>query len=279
MSPPLIRIGTGGYSDTALLGTLYPHGTPPSDFLRLYACHYDAVEINSTFHAPIGGRALQGMAEKAAGKLRFSVKLHQDFSHKRRAGAVQARHFLNALRPLGDALANVCVQFPESFERNPANRRYLAELVSWFAEIPLAMEFRHHSWHIPQVFEFFAAQPQLLWCNVDYPPRIGLPESVFRPLHRTAYMRLHGRNPHWRAAHSAAERHDYRYQDHELKQLADTLHRHRDDFDELYLYFQNTTRSHSFYNIPVLKAYLASAGFAVKTATDGYAGAQAQLFD
>lgn len=278
MSQPTIYIGTGGYSDTELIGTLYPHGTPKTDFLNIYACHYDTVEINSTFHAPIGARAVQGMAEKAAGRLRFSVKLHQDFSHSRRATAQQARDFLNALKPLSDSLANLCIQFPFSFERNPTNRRYLAELVSWFQDYPVAMEFRHPSWHIPQVFEFFKTQPQLIWCSVDYPPEIGLPESAFRPLGRTAYARWHGRNRHWHAAHSAAERHDYRYTDAELQQLVGDLHAQRDDFDVLYLYFQNTTRSHAFYNIPVLKQYLDGLGFRVKTAVDEYVGEQKGLF-
>ena len=46
---PRIYLGTGGYSDTDLLGTLYPTGTKKTDFLREYAKQYGAVEINSTF--------------------------------------------------------------------------------------------------------------------------------------------------------------------------------------------------------------------------------------
>ncbi len=80
---PKIYLGTGGYSDTDLIGTLYPHGTSKTDFLNIYSRHYDTIEINSTFHAPIGGKALQGMVEKAEDRLKFSVKLHQDFSHQR----------------------------------------------------------------------------------------------------------------------------------------------------------------------------------------------------
>ena len=52
MPSPRIYLGTGGYSDTDLLGTLYPQGTKKTDFLREYAKQYGAVEINSTFYAP-----------------------------------------------------------------------------------------------------------------------------------------------------------------------------------------------------------------------------------
>ena len=69
---PHIYLGTGGYSDTDLIGTLYPFGTDKSDFLTIYSQYYDAIEINSTFHTPIGAKALQGMVEKAKARLKIS---------------------------------------------------------------------------------------------------------------------------------------------------------------------------------------------------------------
>lgn len=277
MHQPHIYLGTGGFSDTDLLGTLYPFGTDKSEFLAIYSQHYDTLEINSTFHAPIGARALQGMVEKAQGRLQFSVKLHQDFSHKRTALREQAVAFLQTLQPLieQNCLANLFVQFPSSFERTIANRHYLAELVSWFADYPLAIEFRNSSWHSQSVLDYFRGKPNLIWCNVDYPPNIGLPAFHFYANQRTAYLRLHGRNPNWWKAQSAAERHDYRYNDSELQQLTALLQQRRNEFDRLYLYFQNTTNSHSFYNIDRLKGYLAEYGFAVKEKPEFLVGQQA----
>lgn len=264
---PHIYIGTGGYSDRALLGTLYPHGTAAADFLHHYAQHYDCVEINSSFHAPIGRKSIESMAEKAAGRLKFSFKLHQDFSHSRQADAGRAAAFLEALSPLREhgLLAHLLLQFPHSFERTPLNRRYLADLCAWFEGTPLAVEFRHPSWHTEAVHAAFGARPELIWCNVDYPPHIGYPEFHFQSFQSTACLRLHGRNLRWREAQSAAERHDYRYPDAELAALADTLLQQRHTFQTLFLYFENTTAAHSFHNIPVLKALLAERGFSVKT--------------
>lgn len=266
MNFPYIYIGTGGYTDADLIGTLYPYGTEKADFLSVYSQHYDTIELNSTFHAPIGYAALQGMVEKSQGKLRFSVKLHQDFSHKRTATAQQAKAFLAALQALqkADCLANLMVQFPPEFERTKANRWYVAELVSWFQGYPLAVEFRHPSWHIPTVFDSFQRHAHLIWCNVDYPPNIGLPAFQFQLNQRRAYWRLHGRNQQWWKLSSAQERHDYRYSEAELKSFAELLYHRRADFDELYLYFQNTTKSHSFYNIATLKDFLSQAGFRIK---------------
>lgn len=275
-NPPHIYLGTGGYADLDLLGTLYPFGSRKEDFLRIYSQHYDALEINSTFHAPLGAKAFEGMLDKLAEPLQFSVKLHQDFSHQRTATRATAAAFLHALQPLNnaDCLANLFIQFPMSFERTVPNRRYLGELINWFEQQPLAVEFRHPSWHCPAVFDTFATTPHLMWCNVDYPKNIGLPAFQFYANQRTAYLRLHGRNPNWWKGQSAAERHDYRYTDIELQGLAELLCKHQPQFDRLYLYFQNTTQSHSFYNIATLKGYLAEKGLSVKSAPSYLTGQQ-----
>lgn len=100
---PRIYLGTGGYSDTDLLGTLYPTGTKKTDFLREYAKQYGAVEINSTFYAPIGQKAFAGMVDKAYvqtdSQLKFAVKLHQDFTHARKGTSEHAEAFLNGAHP------------------------------------------------------------------------------------------------------------------------------------------------------------------------------------
>ncbi len=150
-STSTIYLGTGGYSDTDLLGTLYPKGTKKTDFLREYAKQYGAVEINSTFYAPIGQKAFTGMInkayEQADSELKFAVKLHQDFTHARKGTAEHAQSFLNALTPLieANALAPLLLQFPHGFDRTREHRLYLANLVSWFGDYPLAIEFRHNA--------------------------------------------------------------------------------------------------------------------------------------
>ena len=136
-----IYLGTGGYSDTDLLGTLYPTGTKKTDFLREYAKHYGAVEINSTFYAPIGQKAFAGMVNKAYvqtdSQLKFAVKLHQDFTHARKGTPEHAQAFLTALTPLieANALAPLLLQFPHGFDRTREHRLYFANIVRWFKDV------------------------------------------------------------------------------------------------------------------------------------------------
>lgn len=259
-----IYIGTGGYSDTDLLGVLYPEKTKKTDFLAEYANHYPTVEINSSFYAPIGRKAYEGMLKKSDGKLKFAIKLHQDFSHSLIATPESAIAFLQAIEPItqADCLASLLLQFPHGFDRTIANRQYLANLVSWFDGLPLAIEFRHQSWHTVQVYESFAKQ-NLIWCSVDYPNIQGLPPSRLLFTSRTGYLRMHGKNVNWWDSHSASERHDYRYSPEEMQAWASTIAHQQANFDKLYIYFENTVKGHAVYNIAMLKQALLGQGLKV----------------
>lgn len=273
---PTVYLGTGGYSDTDMLGTLYPIGTKKTDFLAEYAKQYGAVEINSTFYAPIGHKAFEGMLRKSEGRIRFAIKLHQGFSHARNATAEHASAFISALQPIieADCLAPLLIQFPHGFDRTVANRLYLAKLTDWFSDYPLAVEFRHASWHTAQVEHSFQKHG-LIWCSVDYPKVNGLPNSrllftqtnnqsiVHQCRKRTGYLRMHGNNLNWWNVMSASERHDYRYSNDEMKAWAQAIANQRQHFDELYVFFQNSTKAHAYYNIAMLRDALTDLEFKV----------------
>lgn len=296
---PTVYLGTGGYSDTDMIGTLYPTGTKKTDFLAEYAKHYGAVEINSSFYAPLGHKAYEGMLRKSEGKVKFAIKLHQDFSHTLKATAEHATAFIQALQPLieADCLAPLLIQFPHGFDRTRDHRLYLAKLADWFSDYPLAVEFRHASWHIPQVEHSFH-QFGLIWCSVDYPQVNGLPNSRLLFTQgtgqninrdsinqnsinqnnstqnnsqtkssvqqtRIGYLRMHGNNLNWWDALSASERHDYRYSPQEMQNWAQAIANQRQHFDELYVFFQNSTKAHAYYNIQMLRSALEHLRFQV----------------
>lgn len=266
-----IYIGTGGYSDAAM----YPQGMAKAHYLAHYAQHYDCVEVNSTFYAPLGQRAFLGMLKKAQDQLKFSLKLPQSFSHDCSGSKEQAQAFLDSLTPLREqgVLAPLLLQFPYGFCRNRTNRLYLRQVCDWFVGFELAIEFRNPSWHIPQVWAYFD-QTALIFCNTDYPIGIGLPKTPF-VAQPTSYLRLHGRNACWHDAKSAAERHDYRYSDSELMEIANSIAAQKDKFQVLYVYFQNTTNAHALHNITTLKMHLQNLGFASKSPSPARLG----LFD
>lgn len=265
-----VYIGTGGFSNRDWEGLLYPVPRKPTDDLHYYAQAFDVVELNSSFYAIAGEKAFAGMLNKSAQRLKMAVKLHQDFTHQRTATADLAQRMRLSPKPFREAglLAPFLAQFPYSFARTPDNRRYLAQLVKWFAGEQLAIEFRHISWHVQEVQQAFR-EMGLIWVSVDYPQLAGMPISDLVLTSRTGYIRLHGRNDaQWWEGNSAAERHDYRYQDDELAVWADRIAAKRHEYDELYVLFENTTAGHALHNIPQLRALLLQRGIVLAQGLD-----------
>ena len=74
---------------------------------------------------------------------------------------------------------------------------------------------------------------------------------------------MHGNNLQWWDAMAASDRHDYRYSEEEMQEWAQTIANQRQHFDELYVFFQNSVKAHSYYNIKMLRAALLQLGFRV----------------
>jgi uncharacterized protein YecE (DUF72 family) len=273
-----VYIGTGGYSNEDWIGSgsgkLYPPGSKPGDYLGLYAGRFNAVELNSSFYAIPGIKAFEGMVKKVSGRVRFSVKLHQVFTHARKPQDADVDRMLQSPEPLREAglMGPYLAQFPYSFHRTPANRTYLADLAERFSGHELAVELRHASWDKPEVRDGMA-EFGLIWVSPDYPPVGGMPEPQVHLSGEVAYLRLHGRNKEsWWDGGSAAERHDYLYSRAEMDEWAEKIALVEGDLEEVYIYFQNTTKGHALKNAPMLREALNARGIVVETPQPDQAG-------
>ena len=250
-----LYLGTGGYSNTDWLGLLYPEGTKNAQFLSVYAQHYNAVELNSSFYAIPGIKAFEGMVKKSNARVRFSVKAHQSMTHTRDADNDMYQRLKESVQPLRDAgmLGPFLVQFPYSFHRTPENRLYLKDLVDKLEGEQIALEFRHASWDNAEVREAIAALG-LTAVTVDYPPLRGLPSSELHITNDTVYLRLHGRNKDtWWDGKSASQRHDYRYSIDELRPFVLALKEHEKTITQAFIMMLNTTKGHALYNLQMIK--------------------------
>ncbi|MFC4454972.1 DUF72 domain-containing protein [Deinococcus sonorensis] len=260
-----VYIGTGGYSNDDWLGLLYPEGTRKTEYLEVYAQAFDAAELNSSFYGIPGLKAFEGMVRKSGGRVRFSIKLHQVFTHQRTPQDSDFDRMLQSPEPLREAnvMGPYLAQFPYSFHRTAENRRYLQMLAERFAGHELAVELRHGSWDQPQVREGMG-EFGLIWVSPDYPPVGGMPEPQLHVTGEVAYLRLHGRNKgSWWEGQSASERHDYLYSRAEMDEWAEKIALVAEDTEELYIYFENTTQGHALKNIPMLRDALEARGVPV----------------
>jgi uncharacterized protein YecE (DUF72 family) len=111
--------------------------------------------------------------------------------------------------------------------------------------IPLAVELRHRGWvdgKAKAATRGFFRERKLVWVALDL-PRLNLP-SLLPPLDEVtnsnlAYVRLHGRNPGWAKAKSAAERHHWDYSARELKEIARRIRKLADRAKDVHVSLNN----------------------------------------
>jgi uncharacterized protein YecE (DUF72 family) len=160
------------------------------------------------------------MAKKTGAGFLFSVKAHQEMTHKRENSEAVFKDFQRALEPLlaQGKLGCVLAQFPYSFKLNRRNLDYLALFRERLGELPEVIEFRHAGWLKEEVFQLLRIL-RLGFCCVDEPSLPGLLPPLAVATSDIAYVRFHGRNAaKWWQHEQAYERYDYSYSVDELRE-------------------------------------------------------------
>lgn len=226
-----IHIGCGSWTDDAYVGLLFPKGAPKNARLGLYTHWFERVEVNATYYAPPNLKTITSWADQTPRQFLFDIKLHKRFSENPRAAAASdlAEKTVDALAPLLDAkrVGAFLLTLAPSFD--PA-RHTLDELDGVAEKLgphaPVAVELRHRDWvdgdALASTLAFFRAR-KFAWVALDL-PRLKAP-ALLPPIDEVtnpslAYMRLHGRNPHYLRADSASDRHAHDYTAAELKEIA-----------------------------------------------------------
>ncbi|MCF7859553.1 MAG: DUF72 domain-containing protein [Candidatus Cloacimonetes bacterium] len=192
MKTPELYIGTAGWSYKDWVPNFYPR-SQSKDFswLQFYSQYFNVVEVNASYYTYLNPRVVKSWLNQIedVNEFLFTVKLHQDFTHKRIYTSEQTaavKHNLDMLKD-NERLGGLLLQFPYSFECSDANIEYLAKLIRQFEEYEKFVEVRHKSWQNKKA-------STVTFCTIDQ-PQIG--ESIdFNPVigNGAAYIRFHGRN-------------------------------------------------------------------------------------
>jgi uncharacterized protein YecE (DUF72 family) len=134
--------GTSGFSYPTWRPGFYPPGARPKDFLRLYAEHLPAVELNTTFYQLPSEEQLELWAEQTPPSFRFAVKMTRRITHFGRIELVPT--FCERVRALGERLGPVLVQLPPTKPRDDGWLRLFVDSLD--PDLAYAFEFRHESW-------------------------------------------------------------------------------------------------------------------------------------
>lgn len=214
-----VSVGTCGYSYTEWVDSgFYPEGTKSTAMLGLYGRCFSVVELNYTWYQMARAEALARMVDNAPPHLLFAAKLTRTMTHERAENwREQLLLYRQGIAPLGKRLVAVLIQLPPDFDRSIAHRNYLAALLDGLAELPVAVEFRHHSWAVDPVFTELSRRRVTL-VAVDAPALPGLfpaLDVITNP--ELFYVRFHGRNREgWRSG-NMQKKFNYDYSAEELR--------------------------------------------------------------
>lgn len=226
-----VLVGVAGWSYEDWNGIVYPpkrpRGFQEAAFLARY---FDAIEINTSFYAPLrpdfASRWLELISSKP--RFQFTAKLWQKFTHEADATTEDEKAVREGFDVLRGArrLGAVLLQFPFSFHQTPENLERLKQLLDRFADYPLVVEVRHASWSQPEFHELLRERGVGI-CNIDQPLIGKSIKPDQRATSATGYFRLHGRRyDTWFSDDPEVPRHErynYLYSEQELLPWADRV--------------------------------------------------------
>lgn len=161
-----IRAGTSGFSYKEWKGDFYPEDLKAADMLSFYARELPAVEINNTFYRMPKVDVLESWAEQTGEGFRFILKASRRITHFKRLNDVEdeVAYFLRTAGSLRERLGAVLFQLPPNLKKDVDRLAAFLDLLG--DPTRTAFEFRHPSWHEPDVIELLTERRASL-CTAD----------------------------------------------------------------------------------------------------------------
>ena len=248
------HIGTAGWSYKDWVPSFYPKNQSAGfDWLQFYSHYFNCVEVNSTYYTYISPKIVEGWIRKVTDSddFLFTIKLHQDFTHKKDFDQQKIKTVNSNLDLLKQAerLGGLLIQFPYSFSFDNTTADYVRVLKDIFQSYNCFVEVRHKSWLKKEALEMFK-KLNLTYCTIDQ-PQIG--EAIpFEPIitNDKAYLRFHGRNVKaWlksinnfgkqQSYEEQSERYKYLYPPGELVEIDQKIKSIQEKVKEVYVIMNN----------------------------------------
>jgi uncharacterized protein YecE (DUF72 family) len=157
------HIGLSGFSYKPWQGEgrFYPPGLKQSEFFAFYARRYETVEIDGSWYRMPGEAAVEQWRDTSPPGFTFCFKAHRSITHIQRLKPEcqeSLRFLVKRIGPLlvAGKMGPIQVQLPPNLKRDDERLdSFLAEAPKDHEGLPLryAVEFRHESWHAPEIEE------------------------------------------------------------------------------------------------------------------------------
>jgi uncharacterized protein YecE (DUF72 family) len=161
-TPPLERpysesgllLGTSAFSANGWVGTFYPAGTNPRQFLAHYSTRFQTVEVDSTFYGTPSAATVSNWHQRTPPDFIFAAKVPQIVTHDKMLANCEAEfdEFIGRMDILGDKLGPLLLQFPK-FDKAVMNETKFLRLLQLFLarvkdlpKVRFVVEIRNKQW-------------------------------------------------------------------------------------------------------------------------------------
>ncbi len=203
-------VGTSGWSYDHWQGILYPRGASSLGRLDAYARRFGTVEVNNTFYRWPRDEVFATWRDRLPAGFVVSAKASRGLTQFRRLNDPRPwlERMEGGLRLLGEKRGVLLAQLSPQFALDLGRLSGFLDLVPSGQRV--AVEFRHPSWHVEEVFALLERHGT----SYAVMSGAGLP-CVLRATAPFVYVRLHGPDPHRLYAGS--------YSDDDLRWWADRI--------------------------------------------------------
>jgi len=179
-SDPQLFLGTSAFTANGWVGSFYPAGMKPEDFLGHYAKTFRTVEIDSTYYGTPAPSTVESWYRKTPPDFLFAAKIPQVITHEKMLKDCEAEweEFLKTISLLKEKLGPLLLQLPRfsQFEfKNGSD--FLARFRPFLERLPervarnLAIEIRNAPW----------LDQNLMDCLREHKVSLALTDTSFLP--------------------------------------------------------------------------------------------------
>ena len=206
----------------------YPPEYKNKSRLTYYSSLFSSLEINSSFYKVPQAPTVSKWVTETEEPFTFTFKLWRDITHVKNLvfKPADVLHFISVINQAAAKKGCLLIQFPPSITVDFYSQvSDLLELVSdcgW----PIAVEFRHSSWYIGEVYELADEHNASIVLH-------DMPKSQTETLNKKApfvYQRFHGPAGDYRGG----------YPDEQLQEVAGKIRSWIKEGKDVFVYFNNT---------------------------------------
>jgi uncharacterized protein YecE (DUF72 family) len=150
---PGLLLGTSAFTANGWVGSFYPNGLSPQDYLAYYAAQFQTVEIDSTYYGTPSATTVSKWHLKTPKDFIIAAKVPQIITHEKMLVDCEAEfeELVDRMQILGDKLGPLLFQFPK-FNKYVMNEiEFLCKLRFFLARVKsspvrFVVEIRNKEW-------------------------------------------------------------------------------------------------------------------------------------